>query len=119
MIHDPACEKNDDQSSVKRMAKRLLNYRIFPDHEGRMNKSLSDINGDLLLVPNFTVAANTQKGTRASFSTAASPKDGKRLFDALAHSVRQQHDRVETGAFGADIQITLTNGGPVIFILQS
>ena len=112
-------EKGDSQSNVQRMAERLLAYRIFPDLEGRMNLSLSDIQGSLLLVPNFTVAADTGKGTRAGFSTAAAPSDGKLLFDMLVEVIGENHAHVETGIFGADMQITLTNDGPVTFILNS
>ncbi|PJA32544.1 MAG: D-tyrosyl-tRNA(Tyr) deacylase [Zetaproteobacteria bacterium CG_4_9_14_3_um_filter_53_7] len=112
-------EKGDSQSNVQRMAERLLAYRIFPDLEGRMNLSLSDIHGSLLLVPNFTVAADTGKGTRAGFSTAAAPSDGKLLFDMLVEVIGENHAHVETGIFGADMQITLTNDGPVTFILNS
>jgi len=112
-------ESDDDESRATRMAERLLSYRIFPDSNGRINLSLSDIGGDLLIVPNFTVAADTRKGTRAGFSTAATAETGARLFDSLTRSIQQQHDHLETGIFGADMQITLTNDGPVTFILQS
>ncbi len=112
-------ESDDDESRATRMAERLLSYRIFPDSNGRMNLSLSDIGGDLLIVPNFTVAADTRKGTRAGFSTAATPETGARLFDSLTRCIQQQHDHIETGIFGADMQLTLTNDGPVTFILQS
>ncbi|OIO71725.1 MAG: D-tyrosyl-tRNA(Tyr) deacylase [Zetaproteobacteria bacterium CG1_02_53_45] len=112
-------EKGDSQTQVRRLAERLLAYRIFPDLEGRMNLSLSDIQGSLLLVPNFTVAADTGKGTRAGFSTAAAPADGKLLFDKLVEVIGEKHVHVETGIFGTDMQITLTNDGPVTFILNS
>lgn len=110
--------KGDDLRTVERMRDRLLGYRIFPDGEGRMNLSIADIDGDLLVVPNFTVAADTRKGTRASFSSAAAPADGARLFDALVNALQQQHAHVASGIFGADMQITLSNDGPVTFILH-
>ena len=112
-------EKGDSAASVKRMAERLTGYRIFPDAQGRMNLSLSDINGEILLVPNFTVAADTKKGTRAGFSTAAEPDEGKRLFQALAEALSGYGLPLKTGLFGADMQITLSNDGPVTFILES
>ena len=112
-------EKGDSETSVKRMAERLTGYRIFPDAQGRMNLSLSDINGEILLVPNFTVAADTKKGTRAGFSTAAEPVEGKRLFLALAERLSKYPLLLKTGLFGADMQITLSNEGPVTFILES
>jgi len=112
-------EKDDDHATIKRIATRLLTYRLFPDDNNRMNLSLSDIDGDLLLIPNFTIAANTQKGTRASFSNAAVPADAGKLFEQLIHCTQKQHHRVKNGIFGTDMQITLTNDGPVTFILQS
>lgn len=112
-------EKGDAAENVKRMAERLLSYRIFPDQEGRMNLSLSDINGGLLLIPNFTVAADTRKGTRAGFSSAAKPDDASHLFHQLATIIEKQCDKLETGIFAADMQVSLTNDGPVTFILNS
>ena len=112
-------EKGDTDENVQRMVSRILGYRIFPDNEGRMNLSLTDIDGALLLVPNFTVAADTKKGTRAGFSTAATPTDGERLFGMLVNTMSEQHAHTETGIFAADMQITLTNDGPVTFILNS
>lgn len=112
-------ESNDREASALRMAGRLLGYRIFPDSDGRMNLSLTDIDGGLLLIPNFTVAADTAKGRRASFTAAAPPADGEHLFAHLADCLRQRHLQVHTGSFGADMQITLTNDGPVTFILKS
>ncbi|ATX81628.1 D-tyrosyl-tRNA(Tyr) deacylase [Mariprofundus ferrinatatus] len=112
-------EKTDNQTSVRRMAERLTGYRIFPDTDGRMNLSLHDIGGDILLVPNFTVAADTKKGTRAGFSTAAEPSEGERLFLELAELLSGRFPSLQTGHFGADMQITLTNDGPVTFILDS
>ncbi|NWF37384.1 D-aminoacyl-tRNA deacylase [Mariprofundus sp. KV] len=112
-------EKGDSEASVKRMAERLSSYRIFPDARGRMNLSVSDIDGEILLVPNFTVAADTNKGTRAGFSTAAEPDEGERLFLALTEQLSTYPLALKTGLFGADMQITLTNDGPVTFILES
>ena len=112
-------EKSDGEASVKRMAERLLAYRIFPDSEGRMNLSLADIDGGLLVVPNFTVAADTAKGTRASFTAAATPAEAEQLFSRLVDCLRERHARLCTGSFGADMQISLTNDGPVTFLLKS
>jgi len=112
-------EKNDDETAARRMAKRLLEYRLFPDLQGRMNLSVSDINGEILLVPNFTIAANTQTGTRAGFSTAAAGEQGQTLFKTLFEALSQTTIPIKTGYFGADMQITLTNDGPVTFILNS
>jgi len=112
-------EKDDAEVNVKRMAERLLAYRIFPDSQGRMNSSLSDIHGELLLIPNFTVAADTVKGTRAGFSTAATPVVAEQLFMKLSTTISARHEQVKTGTFGANMQITLTNDGPVTFILRS
>ena len=112
-------EKGDDSASVKRMAERLISYRIFPDEQGRMNLSVSDINGEILLVPNFTVSADTKKGTRAGFSTAAEPEKSEGLFLELAALLSSAHPATKTGVFGADMQIRLTNDGPVTFIINS
>jgi D-tyrosyl-tRNA(Tyr) deacylase len=95
----------------------VLGYRIFPDAEGRMNLSLADIRGELLAVPQFTLAADTNKGTRAGFSTAASPEDGQRLFDFFVGKAVQKTN-VKTGKFGADMKVSLVNDGPVTFWLQ-
>jgi D-tyrosyl-tRNA(Tyr) deacylase len=92
---------------------------VFPDAEGRMNRSLQDEAGDLLLVPQFTLAADTKKGTRASFTKAASPEKGAACFDRLVEICRLQIENVETGVFGADMQISLVNDGPVTFWLES
>ena len=101
-----------------RLAERLLVYRVFPDAAGRMNLSLADTGGGLLLVPQFTLAADTHKGTRPSFSSAAPPERAKTLFDALVAEARRRHGKVETGEFGAEMSVTLTNHGPVTFWLQ-
>ncbi|MCU7851588.1 MAG: D-tyrosyl-tRNA(Tyr) deacylase [Candidatus Thiodiazotropha sp. (ex Monitilora ramsayi)] len=112
-------QKTDDESSAERLLERLLGYRVFPDKTGRMNLSLRDIDGGLLLVPQFTLAANTQKGTRAGFSSAADPVLGARLFEHLLSHAERTHKRVACGEFGADMQVSLTNDGPVTFWLES
>lgn len=110
-------QKHDDLQCARRLVERLLGYRVFADAEGKMNLSVGDINGGLLLVPQFTLAADTKKGMRPSFSSAAAPQDGERLFNELVSFARQQHHTVATGRFGADMQVSLTNDGPVTFIL--
>ena len=111
-------EKGDASSDCKIIADKLLNYRIFPDDKGRMEKSVLDIKGDLLLVPEVTLALQTRKGTRPSFSEAASPELGKKLFDELSRQIKKIHDKLEVGIFGADMEIKLTNDGPVTFLFQ-
>ncbi|HKU72097.1 MAG TPA: D-aminoacyl-tRNA deacylase [Burkholderiales bacterium] len=113
-----AVERGDTEQQADRLLERLLTYRVFPDAEGRMNRSLQDTGGGLLLVSQFTLAADTRKGTRPGFSPAAEPQEGKRLFDDLVARARERHRVVETGEFGADMQVTLTNDGPVTFLLQ-
>jgi len=113
-----AVEREDDTGTAMRMAERLLTYRIFADAEGRMNLSLADIGGELLLVPNFTLAADTRKGTRASFTPAATPAQGKALFDQLVGEFAQHSPPVQSGIFGADMQVSLINDGPVTFRLE-
>jgi D-tyrosyl-tRNA(Tyr) deacylase len=109
----------DDEVCADRLLDRLLGYRVFPDAEGRMNLDLVQRAGGLLLVPQFTLAADTSKGTRPGFSTAAEPALARRLFDHLLARARERHSPVATGQFGADMQVTLTNDGPVTFILKS
>src|SRR3990170_438584 len=104
-------ERDDNEAQANRLLERLLGYRIFPDVEGKMNLSVQDIGGGLLLVPQFTLAADTQKGMRASFTPAATPAEGRRLFDYLLAQARRQHPQVEAGIFGADMQVALTNDG--------
>lgn len=111
-------EKDDSQSQADRLIERLLGYRVFPDQEGKMNLSLKDIHGGLLLVPQFTLPADTKKGMRPSFSSAASPTLGQQLFDYLVSTAIMRHDEVATGSFGADMQVALINDGPVTFWLQ-
>jgi D-aminoacyl-tRNA deacylase len=111
--------KGDDATAADRLLERLLAYRIFPDEQGRMNLSLKDIDGGLLLVPQFTLAADTQKGTRAGFSTAAAPEVARGLFERLLGQARRSHVLVAAGIFGADMQISLVNDGPVTFWLET
>ena len=111
-------EKGDSSSDCELIADKLLNYRIFPDDRGRMENSVLDIKGDLLLVPEVTLALQTRKGTRPSFSEAASPELGKKLFDELSRQIKKIHDKLEVGIFGADMEIKLTNDGPVTFLFQ-
>lgn len=108
-------EKHDDQANAQRLLERLLGYRVFPDESGKMNLSLADIGGDLLLVPQFTLAADTRKGTRPSFSSAAAPELGAELFEYFVAAARERCARVETGVFGADMKVSLVNDGPVTF----
>jgi D-tyrosyl-tRNA(Tyr) deacylase len=111
-------EKHDDETTAQRLFERLLGYRVFPDAEGKMNLSLTDIGGELLLVPQFTLAADTHKGTRPSFSSAASQELGAELFDYFVTAARKSHPKVATGVFGADMKVSLINDGPVTFWLQ-
>lgn len=112
-------QSGDTQAQADRLLERICSYRIFPDEAGRMNRSLADTGGGLLLVPQFTLAADTRKGNRPSFTPAAPPDEGERLFEHLAGAARQRHPTVATGRFGADMQVTLTNDGPVTFWLQA
>jgi D-tyrosyl-tRNA(Tyr) deacylase len=114
-----AVEKADTQKDAQRLLERILNYRIFADSDDRMNLSLRDINGGLLLVPQFTLAADTQKGNRPSFISAAPPEKGKALFDYLQQVAMQTYPNVEFGRFGADMQVALVNNGPVTFTLRT
>ena len=109
----------DDEVSAKRLLARLSLYRIFPDEAGKINLSLIQVKGQLLLVPQFTLAADTAKGLRPGFSTAAPPEQGRRLFDALVQAARAELAAVETGVFGAHMQVSLTNDGPVTIWLES
>jgi D-tyrosyl-tRNA(Tyr) deacylase len=109
----------DDEASAARLLSRLTQYRIFGDDAGKMNLNLGQVNGELLLVPQFTLAADTGKGLRPGFSTAAPPEQGRRLFDHLVSLARLDHPRVQTGVFGAHMQVSLTNDGPVTIWLES
>ena len=111
-------EKHDTAGAGERLLGKIIRYRIFPDAEKKMNLSLLDTDGELLLIPQFTLAADTRKGTRAGFSPAAPPETGRQLFQQLADYAQTARQRVQTGVFGADMQVTLTNDGPVTFWLQ-
>lgn len=114
-----AVHREDGERDIARLAERILTYRVFPDAEGRMNRSLLDESGGLLLVPQFTLAADTKKGTRASFTKAASPEKGSDYFAALVAICRRRLGTIETGRFGANMQVSLVNDGPVTFWLES
>mgnify|MGYP001818240677 CR=1 FL=1 len=114
-----AVHRDDTSRDVSRLAERLLSYRVFPDAGGRMNRSLRDEAAELLLVPQFTLAADTKKGTRASFTKAASPEKGAAYFEELVSACRRELETVETGRFGANMQVSLVNDGPVTFWLES
>ena len=111
-------ERGDGEAEAARLAERVIAYRIFPDAEGNMNLSLVDVGGGLLAVPQFTLAADTSKGARPSFSTAAQPGDGRRLFDRFVELCKTRIGNVQTGRFGAEMQVELVNDGPVTFWLQ-
>ena len=114
-----AVEPGDGEAQAQRMCERLLGYRVFSDEAGRMNLSLTDTHGGLLLVPQFTLAADTRKGMRPSFPTAATPEEGRSWFDRLAELARAAYPRVATGRFGAHMQVRLVNDGPVTFWLRA
>ena len=111
--------RGDTTASADRLLERVLTYRIFSDEQGKMNLSLRDIQGELLLVSQFTLAADTQKGNRAGFSTAAAPEDARRLFDYFLDRARAVHGTVASGVFGANMQVSLVNDGPVTFWLET
>jgi len=111
-------EKGDDAEIAQRLADKLLKYRVFSDADDKMNLSVQDIQGELLLVPQFTLAASTQKGLRPSFSSAASPADGEVLFNRFVSLLKNANCPLQTGQFGADMKVSLVNDGPVTFWLQ-
>lgn len=111
-------ERGDSEREADQLLAKLLTYRVFSDEAGKMNRSLKDVAGGLLLVPQFTLAADTKSGTRPSFSPAAPPALGRQLFDYFLAQARQVHAVVESGVFGADMQVSLTNDGPVTLWLQ-
>ena len=113
-----AVERFDDEAQAKRLLERLLGYRVFSDQDGKMNLSVSDIDGGLLLVPQFTLAADTSKGMRPSFSIAAPPQRGEQLYTALVSLARERYSKVATGQFGAHMAVHLINDGPVTFWLR-
>lgn len=112
-------EAGDDEPAQERLLDRILRYRIFPDDAGRMNLDIGQIGGELLLVSQFTVAADTRSGLRAGFSTAAAPAEAARLFERMVAQARLRLPKVETGRFGADMRVALVNDGPVTFILRA
>ena len=113
-------EKKDDNKNIERMVERLLGYRLFGDNEDRMNRSIRDVSGDLLLVSQFTLAADTKKGARPSFSSAAEPAIARTFFDEFVELIRAQHaGHIATGRFGAKMQVSLINDGPVTFLLET
>ena len=114
-----AVQPPDGQAQTERTLERLLGYRVFSDAQGRMNLSLRDTGGGLLLVPQFTLAADTRSGLRPSFTTAATPEHGRHWFERLVEAARAAHADVQTGRFGAHMQVGLTNDGPVTFWLES
>ena len=112
-------ERNDNLLKCQQMAKKLVSYRMFPDIEGKMEKSILEAYGEILLVPQITLAMETDKGNRPSFSEAANPEEGKKLFDVLAREINKFGvSKIELGIFGADMEISLINDGPVTFIFQ-
>lgn len=111
-------ERSDGELEAARLVERVLGYRVFPDAEGKMNLSLADIGGALLAVPQFTLAADTRKGARPSFSSAAPPAEGERLFGHFVALARERISAVATGRFGAEMRVRLVNDGPVTFWLQ-
>ena len=113
-----AVQPNDGEAQTRRMLERLLGYRVFSDEQGRMNRSLADTGGGLLLVSQFTLAADTRSGMRPSFTSAASPEHGRRWFDRLVELARAAHPGVEIGQFGAHMEVHLVNDGPVTFWLD-
>jgi|TARA_B110000259_G_C13853529_1_gene337824 D-tyrosyl-tRNA(Tyr) deacylase len=111
-------EKDDDDKLVQKLLDKILAYRIFEDSDGKMNLDLKDIGGDLMLVSQFTLAAETHKGLRPGFSSAKSPVEAEVIYDKLEQAAREQHEFVRSGKFGADMQVSLENDGPVTFILK-
>jgi len=112
-------EAADGLEQSEKLINKVLNYRIFADAQGRMNRSLKDIDGELLVVSQFTLVADTKKGLRPGFSTAASPQDAERCYEAFVSRLRAQHPSVACGVFGADMQVSLCNDGPVTFLLET
>jgi len=112
-------ERDDNEKKATRLIERILTYRVFSDHDDKMNLSLRDVQGGLLLVPQFTLAADTKKGTRPGFSSAATPQLAETLFNFSVDYAKTQHDNVCQGSFGADMKVSLTNDGPVTFWLNT
>lgn len=114
-----AVERGDGEAQAKRLAERIVGYRVFPDAGGRMNRSLEDVGGELLLVSQFTLAADTRKGARPGFSKAAAPEQGRRLFDRLVAEAKALGVPVATGVYGANMDVELVNSGPVTILLKA
>lgn len=112
-------ERGDETGDVEQLLARVLRMRCLPDEDGRMNRSLRDVGGELLVVPQFTLAADTSSGHRPGFSAAAAPDEGARLFERFVQRAQQEHDRVQSGRFGADMQVALVNDGPVTLWLRT
>lgn len=112
-------EKNDDEAAAQKLLQKVLSYRIFADAAGKMNLSLQDVGGGLLVVSQFTLVADTRKGLRPSFSSGASPQEGERLYNYFVQQAREKWREVATGRFGADMKVALVNDGPVTFWLES
>ena len=112
-------EKKDSSADIKKLVRRLLDFRIFADKTGKMNLSVRDINGGILLVPQFTIVAETNRGNRPSFSLAAEPKCALELFNSLVEQTCREHTKVASGRFGADMDILLVNDGPATFCLDT
>ena len=113
-----AVQKPDTEITAEQMQKRILGYRMFADENDKMNKSICEVDGDILVVPQFTLAANTNKGLRPNFSAAASPEQGRQLFDYFLDKLKAEYARVSSGKFAADMQVQLVNNGPVTFWLE-
>ncbi|MBS0570678.1 MAG: D-tyrosyl-tRNA(Tyr) deacylase [Proteobacteria bacterium] len=114
-----AVQPGDGEAQASRLCERLLGYRVFADENGKMNRSLAETGGGLLLVSQFTLAADTRSGMRPSFTTAATPEPGRRWFERLVEIAKNLHPPVETGSFGAHMQVSLVNDGPVTFWLET
>jgi D-tyrosyl-tRNA(Tyr) deacylase len=112
-------DRGDDQPGALRMIERILAYRVFADSEGRMNRSVADVNGGVLLVSQFTLSADTRRGLRPGFSGAMPPQEARPLYEYLLAGLKRSHPQVAAGLFGADMQVSLTNDGPVTFLLES
>lgn len=110
--------RDDDENKTKRLVERICNYRVFPDDDGKMNLNVHQVGGELLVVSQFTLVADTKKGTRPGFSRGASPEHGEQMFDYFVKLCREKGIKVQTGQFGADMQVSLVNDGPVTFSLE-
>jgi D-tyrosyl-tRNA(Tyr) deacylase len=112
-------DRGDDLATGEKLLEKVLAYRVFPDEQGRMNRSVADVGGGVLLISQFTLAADTRKGLRPSFSSALPPAEAEPLYSQLLEALRERHGDVASGRFGADMQVSLTNDGPVTFLLES